>query len=87
MTPPRQPLSPQRQGRIDIAIEAIQKKRISSLSRAATLYRVPRSTLQGCLQGARPHDVSHTLQRKLQPAEEQTLVEWILDLDRRGFPP
>lgn len=48
---------------------------------------MPRSTLQTRLQGVHPKHATTPVNRKLRPVEEQSLVQWILDLDRRGFPP
>lgn len=51
------------------------------------MYDTPRSTLRGRLAGALPQAAANAQKRKLHPVEEQSLVQWILDLDRRGFPP
>lgn len=64
----------------------IQKKN-SSVRRVAQLYDVPRSTLRGRLKGRLPPSTINVRKRKLSPTEEESLVQWILDLDQRGFPP
>jgi hypothetical protein len=87
MTPRRRPQSPQKEGRLALATQAYQSQRVKSKSRTALLYSVARETLRDRLSGTRPKAVAHIHQRKLQPVEEQSLVHWILDLDRRGFPP
>jgi hypothetical protein len=87
MTQQQRPLSPCREGRISLAIDAIQKKRVSTHSRAAALHTVSRTTLRRRLQGALPQAIANAYKRKLYPVEEQSLVQWILDLNRRGFPP
>jgi hypothetical protein len=87
MTPRRRPHSPQKEGRLALATQAYQNQRVKSKSRTALLYSVARETLRDRLSGTRPKAVAHIHQRKLQPVEEQSLVHWILDLDRRGFPP
>jgi hypothetical protein len=86
---PRQQRSIQtaREGRLSLAIYSIQKKRISTPTRAAALYTIPRTTLRRRLQGALPKAAANAQKRKLSPIEEQSLVQWILDLDQRGFPP
>ncbi|RAQ98726.1 plasma membrane calcium-transporting atpase 2 [Stemphylium lycopersici] len=53
----------------------------------AKAYDVPKSTLQTRLRGIQPRSETLSANRKLLPIEEQSLVQWILDLDRRGFPP
>jgi hypothetical protein len=55
--------------------------------RVLILYNTPRSTLRDRLAGAQPQAAANAKKRKLSPIEEQSLVEWILDLDQRSFPP
>ena len=76
----------QKEGRLTLSKQAIQTKQISSFRRAARLYNIPRSTLQDRVNGALPQATANAQKRKLRPTEEQVLVEWILDLDQRGFP-
>jgi hypothetical protein len=54
---------------------------------AAKAYKVPRSTLQSRLAGCVPHAIAHSNQQRLSPAQEQLLVNWILDEDSRAQPP
>ncbi|RAR04965.1 plasma membrane calcium-transporting atpase 2 [Stemphylium lycopersici] len=53
----------------------------------AAAYDVPESTLRTRLRGTQPRSETVSVNRKLLAVEEQSLVQWILDLDRRGFPP
>jgi hypothetical protein len=87
MLQPQRPLSPQRQGRCLLATQALQLKQVQSQRLASRLYSVPRTTLQPRLQGIRPKHETTPHNRKLSSTKEQSLVQWILDLDRRGFPP
>jgi hypothetical protein len=78
--------SPERGGRLLLATQSLDDKILKSQRRAAYLYDVPRSTLQRRLQRARTIQDFNAQKRKLSPSEEESLVQWILDLDRRGFP-
>jgi hypothetical protein len=81
------PQSTQREGRLALATSALQRDKNLRAHRVAVLYDTPRSTLRGRLAGALPQGIANAQKRKLSPIEEQSLVQWILDLDRRGFPP
>ena len=48
---------------------------------------MPESTLRTRLHGVKPRSEIVSARRRLSPIEEHSLVQWILDLDRRGFPP
>jgi hypothetical protein len=76
-----------REGRIECAIKALQRNEISSIRKAASIYRVNHETLRRRLQGhpARAETVANN--RNLEDDEEQTLTEWILGLAARGYPP
>ncbi|USP74405.1 uncharacterized protein yc1106_01679 [Curvularia clavata] len=50
-------------------------------------FDVPRSTLQTRVSGTQPRSEVRPANCKLSSIEEHSLVQWILDLDRRGFPP
>jgi hypothetical protein len=84
-TPQRQLLY--KEARLSLATAAIHTKKIQRVYTAAKLYETPRSTLDGRLAGALPQAIANAKKRKLLPAEEQSLIQWILNLDRRGFPP
>jgi membrane-bound lytic murein transglycosylase B len=87
MTSTQNQESRQKEGRLLFAKQAVQNNRISSIRKAATSYDIPRTTLQRRLDGTASQSASNSQKRKLQPSEEKALVEWILSLDRRGFPP
>jgi len=82
-----QPQLPQTEGRLLLATAAVQNDKNLRIYRAARLYSTPQSTLRDRLAGALPQATSNAKKRKLLPTKEQSLVQWILDLDRRGFPP
>ena len=75
------------EGRISLAIASYRSNPSLSLRRLAISFNVPRSTLQTRLQGIQPKRETRSPNRKQHPTEEQGLVEWIIDLDRRGFLP
>ena len=79
--------SPQKEGRLLLAKQTLQQNHISSVRKAAKSYDIPRTTLRDRLSGASSRSASNSQKRKLKPSEEQALVEWILSLDQRGFPP
>jgi hypothetical protein len=83
----RRPLSPQRQDRLCLTSYSFQNNQVRSQRRAAKLFNIPRSTLYDRLRGSQPQAIANAQKRKLSPIEDQSLVYWILDLDRRGFPP
>lgn len=82
-----QPQSTQQEGRLALATLALQRDKSLRAHRVSILYNTPYSTLRGRLAGALPQAAANAQKRKLSPIEEQSLVQWILDLDRRGFPP
>ncbi|KAL6172800.1 hypothetical protein ACJQWK_01946 [Exserohilum turcicum] len=86
---PRQQRSVQtsREGRVLLASRALQEKRVVSQRQAAMLYDAPRTTLRRRLRGTKPRLETASVNRKLSAVEEQSLVQWIIELDRRGFPP
>jgi hypothetical protein len=86
LPPPKQLQSAQKEGRLRLAISVLQAHKNLRVRRVSALYNTPRSTLQDRLAGALPQAAANTKKRKLSLLEEQSLVRWILDLDRRGFP-
>ena len=86
---PRQQRSTQtsREGRISLAIASYRNNPKQSLRALAIAFDVPRSTLQTRVGGTQPRSEVRPANCKLSPIEEHSLVQWILDLDRRGFPP
>ena len=76
----------QKEGRLELAVQAIQKKQIKSHRRAAKLYNISERTLKRRIEGVAPQAQLNLKKRKLYPIEEQALVNWILALNRRGFP-
>lgn len=75
------------EGRILIAIEAIQNQSISSVTAAARVYNVPRSTLRGRVNGALIKPTTRGNRLKLTQLDEDLLTKWILSIDDRDVPP
>jgi len=48
---------------------------------------MPRTTARRYTTGTAPKRGSIALNRRLIPAEEESLKQWILSIDRRGMPP
>ncbi|KAH7548829.1 hypothetical protein BM1_10854 [Bipolaris maydis] len=76
-----------REGRISLAIASYRNNPKQSIRALAKAYDVPQSTLHTRVHGTQPRLELRSVNRKLSSIEEQSLVQWILDLDRRGFPP
>jgi hypothetical protein len=86
---PRQPRSIQtsREGRLSLAMASYRNNPKQSVRALAVAYDVPESTLRTRLRGTQPRSETASVNRKLSATEEQSLIQWILELDRRGFPP
>ena len=75
------------EGKIELAIEAIQKKKIPSIAAAARIYGIPRSTLRDRVAGHYPLATTRGHAHKMTQLDENTLTEWILSMDDRGAAP
>lgn len=86
---PRQqrPKSTSREGRISLAIASYRNNPTESIRALAKAFNIPQSTLHTRIHSTQPRSETASVNRKLSAVEEQSLVQWILDLDRRGFPP
>lgn len=87
MPPPIRALPSNQEGRILLAIEAIILGHIKSIRAAATTYDVPSSTLHDRINGMTSRRDSTPNSRNLTLEEENALLQYILDLETRGFPP
>ncbi|OBS17525.1 hypothetical protein FPOA_26337 [Fusarium poae] len=78
---------PNIEARILLALRALQNDPKLSLRRAAGIYQVRYWTLYRRQKGILSTRDSIPKSRKLSDLEEQIIVQFILDLDSRGFPP
>ena len=75
------------EARVNLALQAIQNDNSLSLRAAAKIYRVSRTTLTGRRNGlAARRDISAN-SRKLTDLEEEAIVQFIIELYTRSFPP
>jgi hypothetical protein len=74
------------EARIILALQALQNNPDVSTRRAAEIYQVGRMQLWRRQQGIQSRRDSGPNSRRLSDLEEQTIVQFILDLDSRGFP-
>ena len=78
---------PVNEGGIQLAVQAIKRDATLSQRRAAKIYRVPQSTISDRLAGASPRHDCAPNSTKLTSTEELVIVQHILKLDERGYPP
>ncbi|RJE16844.1 Pogo transposable element, partial [Aspergillus sclerotialis] len=79
--------SVEQEGRLLLAISAIQKKEIAAIREAARRFNVPKSTLRTRLRGAINRAETRANNHKLTEIEEDSLIQWILSMDQRGAAP
>ena len=74
---PRQQRSIQtaREGRISLAIASYYNNSKQSIHALAKAYNVPKSTLYTRLHGTQPRSETVSINRKLSPIKEQSLVQ------------
>ena len=70
-----------------MAVEAIGKNRNLSIRAAARLYNVLEATIRHRRTGWSARRDLPANSRKLTDLEERTIVQYILELDARAFPP
>jgi hypothetical protein len=87
MTPPQQDKALYREARHDLAIQAYKSGQFQALQPATKSFDIPRTTTRRRISGIRPQRGSRAVNRLLTSTEEETLVQWILSMDRRGMPP
>ena len=80
-------MTSEREKSINSAIEDLKNGKFNSVRAASTAYKLPRTTLRDRLAGATNRNASHEHQQRLTPAQEDFLVDWILEQDLQGFPP
>ena len=76
-----------KEARIILAIQAIHKSKNLSITKAAKLYTIPRSTLRDRINGRSSQMETRANRHKITELEEEVIVQYILDMDSRGFPP
>ena len=76
-----------KEGRLGLAIASFQSNPQLSMRQLSKAYNISNTTLQRRVRGIHPKYKARSPNRRLLLTEEQALVAWILDLDRRGFPP
>jgi Tc5 transposase DNA-binding domain/helix-turn-helix, Psq domain len=75
------------EGRITLAMQAIQQGSVKSTRAASITYGVAYSTLYRRVKGCPTRRDTRPASCKLTQTEESTLVEWVLSMDQRGLAP
>ena len=70
-----------------LAIQALEQGQFQSVREAAKAYSVNRNTLSNRRAGVSSRRDCTLTMRKLTDLEESVIVQYILDLDSRGFSP
>ena len=65
---------PNREGRVLLAIKAIQTDQIPSIREAARQFNIPESTLRTRLAGTLLRSLTHANSHKLTQSEEESLI-------------
>lgn len=78
---------PSIEARTLLALQALQNDPKLSVRRAAKSYQVSEPRLRRRRQGIQSRRDTTTPSRRLSDLEEQIIIQFILDLDSRGFPP
>jgi hypothetical protein len=76
-----------KEARVILAIEAIQNSQKLSIRAAAKLYNVADRTIRRRLAGRPARRDCTTNSKKLTQSEEEAVVQYIIELDARAFPP
>jgi hypothetical protein len=71
----------EQEGRLQLAISALNKNQISNIRRAAKVFNVPASTLRDRICSSQHCIEQCANSHKLTQSEEESLVQWILSLD------
>jgi hypothetical protein len=87
MAPPQRTLSSYNEADILLASSSLNYQQLGSSRRAAFVYNVPKSTLNDRRAGRPARRDCQPNSKKLTLAEEEVIISYILDLDRRGFAP
>jgi Tc5 transposase DNA-binding domain len=87
MAPPKRAKSSAKEGRIQLAKQSIKLGQFDSIRETAEVFDVPERTLGYRMHGRLSQDDCIPNSRKLTPYEEEAIIQYILDLDSRGFPP
>ncbi|RFU24894.1 hypothetical protein B7463_g11440, partial [Scytalidium lignicola] len=80
-------LDASQEGRIALAINALKNGQIKSIRSAARNFDVPRNTLNVRFHGRVQKGTTYTKSFKLTQFEEESLVQWIISMGKRGMPP
>ena len=75
-----------KEARLQLALQAIEKDATLTQRRAAALYNVPQRSISNRRAGKPSRQDCSPNSMKLLVTEEQTIVDYVLDLDARGFP-
>ncbi|KAM5527654.1 transposase [Fusarium oxysporum f. sp. phaseoli] len=77
---------PSKEARVILALQALQNDPKLSFRRAAQIYEVDRNTLRNRKNGRQSRRDTVANSRKLLKLEEETVLQYALDLDSRGLP-
>jgi hypothetical protein len=83
----QQALSRSSEADVQLTILSLNSRQIRTERAAARTFNVPRMTLRDRRAGKPPRRDCQPNSKKLTQREEQVIVSYILDLDRRGFAP
>jgi hypothetical protein len=72
---------------VHLAVSSIENSQIESIYRAVAVYNIPETTLRHQRAGMAARRDCPPNSKKLTQREEEVLVQYILDLDHRGFAP
>jgi len=78
---------PSKEARVILALEALQNDKELRLEAIARLYNVPASTLRRRRAGKPARRDTPPNSRRLTDSEERAIVQYILELVARSFPP